>query len=72
MLKISKTKITYFIDLELSSKEEEILESIASSYAMTLSEYIRFLIKKKIRHREDSLERGVRLLAFKRRNSRIF
>lgn len=72
MLKITKTKITYFIDLELSSKEEEILESIASSYAMTLSEYIRFLIKKKIRHRKDSSERGVRLLDFKKRNARIF
>lgn len=72
MLKITKTKINYFINLKLSFEEIEILESIASSYAMPLSEYIRFLIKKKIRHREACSERGVRLLDFKKRNARIF
>ena len=48
MLKISKKIITYYIDIELTEKEEEILESIASSCNMTLSEYTRFLIKQKI------------------------
>ena len=59
MLKISKKIITYYIDIELTEKEEEILESIASSCNMTLSEYTRFLIKQKIHKKTQLLVKGV-------------
>ena len=59
MLKISKKIITYYIDIELTEKEEEILESIASSCNMTLSEYTRFLIKQKIHKKKNLLVKGL-------------
>ena len=70
MLKISKKSIKYFIEVELTP-EEELLESISSSYDMTLSEDMNFLVKRKRHHRKHCLDKGFRLLEIKR-NVKIF
>jgi hypothetical protein len=71
MLKILKKSIKYFIEVELTPEEEELLESISSSYDMTLSEDMNFLVKRKRHHRKHCLDKGFRLLEIKR-NVKIF
>ena len=64
MLKLSKKKrnISYFIELEMTYKEEEILEELSSACNMTISEYIHFLMLKRLQNYKKVREKGWRVL----------
>ena len=65
MFKIIKKKrnISYFMKLEFSRDEEELLEELAQSYRMTLSEYVRFLVFKRLQNAKKSKDRGLRIIS---------
>ena len=65
MLKISrKTRNTsYFLELELSREEEGLLEDLAQSCCMTLSEYLRFIVFKRLQNAKKSQTRGLRVIS---------
>ena len=41
---------SYFVEIELTREEEELLALLSNSRHMTISEYIRFLTFKKLQH----------------------
>lgn len=64
MLKLSNKKrnISYFIELEMTYKEEEILEELSSACNMTISEYIHFLMLKRLQNYKKVREKGWKVL----------
>jgi hypothetical protein len=63
MLRPLKDKINraYFIEIKLTH-EEELLELLSNSYHMTISEYIRFLIFKKLQKFKKFKKKGLHVL----------
>lgn len=64
MLKLSNKKrnISYFIELEMTYKEEEILEELSSACNMTICEYIHFLMLKRLQNYKKVREKGWQVL----------
>jgi hypothetical protein len=61
MLKSLKNT-SYFVEIELTKEEEELLSLLSNSRHMTISEYIRFLTFKKLQHFKKFKARGMRVI----------